>query len=289
MMMTVRGAKLMVLGSICFVALASGFAQNTKEFKFTVQPGATVSIINEFGPVTVHPTSGRQVLVTATLPSDKVEVDQTQSGNRIQLRTHLQQPKMTADQARVQYDVSAPADVSVSVRSANGPISVERMRGDITAEGETANIDVHDVSNGHVHVRSMGGPVRLTNISNGHVEVTSVSGPVDMNNVTGPRLEVNTTSGKITYTGNFGSNGDYSFTNHNGDIDVFVPANVSVDIAARSLKGTVENDLQVAPKLHAPGFTAQSDTARALSGTVNSGGSSVQIRSFSGKIRVKKQ
>jgi DUF4097 and DUF4098 domain-containing protein YvlB len=288
-MMTVRGAKLMILGSICFVAFASGVAQNKKEFKFTTQPGATLSIINEFGPVTVHPVSGRQVLVTATVPSDKVEVDQTQSGNRIQLRTHLQQPRMTADQARVQYDISVPSDMSVNVRSANGPISVERMRGDITAEGDTANIDIHDVSNGHVHVRSMGGTVKLANISNGHIEVTSVSGPVDMNNVTGPRLEVNTTSGKISYTGNFGSNGDYSFTNHNGDIDVFVPANASVDLSARSLKGSVENDLQVAPMVHAPGFASQSDATRALSGTVNSGGSSVQIRSFSGKIRVKKQ
>src|SRR3954463_3122026 len=111
-MMTVRRARLMILGAICFVALASGFAPHKKAFKFTAQPGATVSIINEFGPVTVRPTSGRQVLVTATLPSDKVEVDQSQSGNRIQLRTHLQQPKMTAEQARVQYDVSAPADVS---------------------------------------------------------------------------------------------------------------------------------------------------------------------------------
>jgi DUF4097 and DUF4098 domain-containing protein YvlB len=288
-MMTMRGAKLVILGSICLVALASGLAQNKKEFKFTAQPGATLSIINEFGPVTVRSTSGRQVLVTATLPSDKVEVDQTQSGNRIQLRTHLQQPKMTADQARVQYDVSAPADVSVSVRSANGPISVERMRGDISAEGDTASINIQDASNGHVHVRSMGGPVKLTNISNGHVEVSSVSGLVDMNNVTGPKLEVNTTSGKITYTGNFGSDGDYSFTNHNGDIDVFVPANASVDIAARSLKGSVENDLQVAPAVHAPGFASQGDATRALSGTVNRGGSSVQIRSFSGKIRVKKQ
>jgi DUF4097 and DUF4098 domain-containing protein YvlB len=166
---------------------------------------------------------------------------------------------------------------------------VERLRSDVSAEGDTANIDIHDVSNGHVHVRSMGGAVKLTNISNGHIEVTSVSGPVEMSNVTGPKLEVNTTSGKISYAGNFGTNGDYSFTNHNGDIDVFVPANVSVDIAARSLKGSVENDLQVAPKLHAPGFAAQSDATRALSGTVNSGGSSVQIRSFSGKIRVKKQ
>lgn len=287
--MKVRMARRMILLSICFTACASGWAQNRKEFKFTAQPGATITIINEFGPITVRPTNGRQVVVTAIIASAKVEVDESQSGNRIQLRSHLQQPRMSVDQARVDYDVSLPPDVAVNVRSANGPILVERMRSDITAEGDTAIIDVHDVANGHVHVRSMGGPVKLTNINHGHLEVSSVSGPVDMTNVTGPKVEVNTTSGKITYAGNFGTNGDYLFTNHNGDIDVFVPANVSVDIAARSLKGSVENDLQVAPKLHAPGFAAQNDGVRALSGTVNSGGSSVQIRSFSGKIRVKKQ
>jgi DUF4097 and DUF4098 domain-containing protein YvlB len=287
--MNVRGARRMTLLFICLATCAAGFAQNRKEFKFTAQPGATITITNEFGPVTVRPANGRQVVVTATLASDKVEVDQAQTGNRIQLRSHLQQPRLSVDQARVDYEVSLPPDVAVTVRSANGPISVERMRSDITAEGDTANIDVHDVANGRVHVRSMGGAVKLTNINNGNIEVTSVSGPVDMRNVTGPKTEVNTTSGKITYTGNFGTNGDYSFTNHNGDIDVFVPANISVEIAARSLKGSVENDLQVAPKVHAPGFAAQNDGARALSGTVNSGGSSVQIRSFSGKIRVKKQ
>lgn len=281
-------AKLGLVLIATFAALTAS-AQNRRDFKFTVQPGGSVSVLNEFGPVTVHPANGRQVVITANTNSDKVELDQSQNGNRVQVRTHLQQPGLGAEQAKVEYDVSVPADVAVTIRSATGPITVQRMRGDVTAEGDNSTIDIRDVNNAHVHVRSIGGPIKLSNITNGHVEVTSVSGPVDLNNVTGPKLEVNTTSGKITYAGNFSNDGDYSFTNHNADIDVLVPANVSVDISARSLKGSVENDLQVAPKVHAPGFASTQTDGRAFAGTVNSGGSSVQIRSFSGKIRVKKQ
>lgn len=287
MQMKVRGATLATLTVLCFATVAAP-AQNRKELKYTVQPGASLSIINDQGPITVRPATGRQVLVSITLRSNKVELDQSQTGNRIELRTHLQ-PGTSGDAARVDYEVSAPADVAVTLRSGTGAITVERMRGDVTLEGDNTTIDVRDVSNAHVHVRSMGGPVRLSNITNGHVEITSVSGAVELKNVSGPKLEVNTTSGRITYAGDFGSGGDYSFTNHNGDIDVFVPASASANISARSVKGSVENEIPVAPKVHAPGFAAQADAGRAFAGTINSGASSVQIRSFSGKIRVKKQ
>jgi len=289
MRMIVRGAKLALMLVVCFATVAA-LAQTRKEMKFTVQPGASLSVINEFGPVAVRATGGRQVQIVAISHSEKVEIDQNQSGNRVEVRTHLLQPRLGAEAAKVAYEVSVPADVAVTVRSATGPITVERVRGDVTTQSDTADVDIRDVSGAHVHVRSMSGQVRLANVSNGHVEITSVSGPVTMTNVSGPKLEVNTTNGKISYTGNFANNGEYTFTNHNGDIDVFVPANASVDISARSVKGTVENDLQVAaPKLHVPGFASQADAGRAFAGTVNNGGSSVQIRSFSGKIRVKKQ
>jgi DUF4097 and DUF4098 domain-containing protein YvlB len=289
MRMIVSAAKIAVVLVGCLASLAAS-AQTKKDLKFTVPQGASVSIINDFGTVNVHPSAGRVVQVTATQNSDKVEIVQNQSGNRLEVRTHPLQQHLSPQDGRVDFEVTVPTDVALTVRSSDGPISVERLRGDVSAEGDTATVDIHDVSNGHVHVRSMSGPVKLANITNGHIEITSVSGPVTMTNVSGPKIEVNTTNGKIVYTGNFASDGDYSFTNHNADIDVFVPANASADISARSVKGSVENDLQVSPsKLHVPSFAAKNDSGRSFAGTINSGASSVQIRSFSGKIRVKKQ
>jgi DUF4097 and DUF4098 domain-containing protein YvlB len=278
-------AKLVVAVLFGFAAIVTS-AQTRKEMQFNVGPGASLTITNDFGPVIVHSGTGSQVLATATVHSDQIEIDQTHSGSRVDLFTHALQQRPTGDAARVDFDVTVPPDCAVIIHSSSGPISIEKLRGDVTADGENANIEVHDVGSGHVHLRTLKGNITLANVNNGHVEVTSVSGPVKMSNVSGPSVEVNTTNGKISYSGMFSNNGDYSFTTHSGDIEVLLPANASIDVSARSVSGKVENDFPFQPKQHIP-FPVT--TGRAFAGTSNSGGSGVQLRSFSGTIRVKKQ
>lgn len=284
MLMWNRHTKLLAV-LVSFAALTAS-AQTRKEFKFNVGPGANVNISNDLGPVSVKAGPGSQVLVTAILRSNQAEVAQSQVGSRIELRTRYPQQRPTGDAARVDYQVTVPADCAVSIRSSAGPITIERIRGDVSAEGDSANIDVHDSGNGHIHVRSLKGNVTLSNITNGHVEVTSVGGPVTLTDVSGPRIEINTTNGKITYRGAFASNGDYDFTTHSGDIDVWLPASASVDVSASSLSGKVENDFPFQPKARS---AANLVAGRSFAGTSNQGGSAVQLRSFSGTIRVKKQ
>ena len=145
---------------------------------------------------------------------------------------------------------------------------------------------VSDGGNGHVHIHTINGPVKLSNINNGHVEITSVSGDVSLTAVSGPFLSVNTTKGRISYDGNFDSGGSYSLTTHSGDIDVSLPPSASVDISARSVSGNVQNEFPFQAKAHSPFTPAQ---GRSFAGTSNSGSSAVQLRSFTGNIRVKKQ
>jgi DUF4097 and DUF4098 domain-containing protein YvlB len=163
---------------------------------------------------------------------------------------------------------------------------VEKLRGDLTLEGDDAQVDVREVSNAHVHVRTISGPITLTNISNGHVEITSLSGNVQLDAVSGPKVSVNTAKGTIRYNGDFGGGGEYMLVNHSGDIDVTLPASASVDLSARSINGSVENNFPLQAKAH-PTFPVSQ--GRSFAGTSNSGASWVQLRSFSGKIRVKKQ
>lgn len=280
-----RRAKLAVAVLFGFAALIAS-AQSRKEMKFSVGPGASLTITNDYGPVTVHTAAGSQIMAVATLRSDQIEIDQTHNGSRVELFTHALQQHPTGDVGKVEFEVTVPPDCAVTIHSSAGPIAVEKVRGDVNADGENANIDVHDVGGGHVHLRTLKGTVTLANVNNGHVEVTSVSGPVKMSNVSGPNVEVNTTNGKISYTGMFSNNGEYSFTTHSGDIEVFLPASASVDVSARSVSGKVENDFPFQPKQHSPFPVTQ---GRAFAGTSNSGSSGVQLRSFSGTIRVKKQ
>jgi len=269
------------VGILCAVALAA----DTKEFRYNVGPNSSVTVINEFGPVNVKGIPGHQVLITAKLHSNKVEVDAGQMGDRIDVTSH-QLARGSESDAAVEYEISVPPDTSVTVRAPSGPITAQHLWADVVVEGDAAKIDVRDVRNAHVHARTVTGPITLANIVNGHVEVTSVNGDVQLTNVDGRKVSVNTTKGNIRYAGDFGSGGSYMLVNYSGDIEVTMPSTASVDLSARSVNGKVEQDFPLQQKVH-PSFTI--DSSRSFAGTSNSGASSVRLRSFSGKIRVKKQ
>lgn len=275
-------AQLVLLVILAAAICAS--AEVRKEFRFTVGPGAVVSITNQYGPISVKPGTSSQVFVVAILHSDQVEIDQTQSGSRVDILSHLL-PGATADAGRVDYEVSVPSDASVSLRSSSGLLHAEGLRGDVTLEGSQANVEVRDISDAHVHVRTLNGSVALNNIRNGHVEVTSVSGDVVLNAVNGPLVQVNSTSGKIHYEGDFANSGEYVLTSHSGDIDASAPNDASIDVTARSVRGKVENDFLLEPK-HTP-FVVKAGSA--FAGTMNKAASSVRLFSFSGKIHLKKR
>ena len=181
------------------------------------------------------------------------------------------------------YEVSVPADASVTLRSSTGVLHAEGLHGDVSLEGSQASVEVRDISDAHVHVRTFNGSVALTNIRNGHVEVTSVGGDVVLNSVNGPLVQVNSTSGKIRYEGDFSNSGEYMLTSHSGDIEASAPNDASIDVTARSVRGKVENDFLLEPKHTHFAMKAGS----AFAGTMNKAASSVKLFSFSGRIHLK--
>jgi DUF4097 and DUF4098 domain-containing protein YvlB len=267
---------------VAVALLASGEVR--KEFHYKVHRRASVSIFNQYGPISVKPIGGHQVVVTAILHSDKVEVDQSQGGNRVAIASHLL-PGADAESGQVDYEVQVPANASVTLHSATGPLHAEKLHGDIILEGNTADMDVRDLSEGHVHVRTLKGPVTMTNVTDGHVEITSVSGDVSLNSVSGSFVQVNSTSGNIHYDGDFGESGEYSLMTHTGDIEATTPAYASIDVYAHSEQGKVENDFLLSPSHSSLAARAGS----AFAGTVGKAASSVKLLSFSGKIHLKKR
>ncbi len=273
------------------LAGCSGFAlaaEKTKEFKYTAAPGAWVSVANDVGPVTVRYASGRQILIKAKTGSEKVEVDAEQKGNRYEIRTHILQPG-SEDEHRVEYEILLPAKVGITVRADSGPIRVKGLRdSEIILEGESSPVEVHEIeaAGQHLHVRTVSGNISLGNIANAHLEVRSFTGGVSLENVSGPKVQVTTTQGGIRYNGEFGSNGEYSLISHSGNIDVALPEGASVDMMAESVQGSADNDFPLQRKQHSSFLPHK---GRSFSGTSHSGSSSVQLSSFSGKIRVKKR
>jgi DUF4097 and DUF4098 domain-containing protein YvlB len=273
--------------TISMVVTGTLVAQSTtKEFRFTVGPRAGVSVMNPYGSIAVQPSSSNTVMVTAILYSDKVEVDNNQTGNRVDLTSHLL-PGADSNSGRVDYEVSVPADASITLHSSTGTLRAEKLHGDVNLEGPGAAVQVRDISDAHVHVKTMNGTVSLDNIKNGHVEVDSLSGEVTLNEVNGSLVQVVSTSGKINYIGDFGNGGEYRLTSHSGDIDAIIPEWTSADVSARSVRGEVHDDIPLQPKTHT--YFAL-DKGRAFAGTMGrvAVSSTVVLRTFSGKIHLRK-
>jgi DUF4097 and DUF4098 domain-containing protein YvlB len=264
------------------IALAAGPVRRDLQFK--VGKHSVISVTNQFGPITVKPGATHHVTITALLHSDKVEIDQSQSGNRVDLISHLLNGADESSGA-VEYEIQVPPDANVTLHSGSGLIHAEKLQGDLSLEGTNAVIEVVDCSNGHVHVKTLNGPVSLKNIRNGHVEITSMGGDVALEGVDGPFVQVNSNSGKIQYSGDFGAAGDYEFTSHTGNIEALAPASASIDVLARSTTGPVQSDFSLEPR-HTP-FAAK--VGSAFSGTLGMAASSVRLFSFSGKIHLKKR
>jgi DUF4097 and DUF4098 domain-containing protein YvlB len=270
--------------AMLLVATVFASAETRKEFRFRVHRRASISVTNQFGPVSVKPAPGREVLVTAILHSDKVEIEQSHSSSRVSIVTHLL-PGADTTTGRVDYEVSVPPDANVTLRSATGPLHAERLHGDVILEGNTANVDVRDLSDGHVHIKTLNGPVTLTNVTDGHVEITSVGGEVALISVSGPLVHVNSNSGRIVYDGDFGGGGEYSLMTHTGDIEATAPSYASIDVLASSSQGKVVNDFPLQPAHTSLAARAGS----AFAGTMGKAASSVKLLSFSGKIHLKKR
>ncbi|HEX3155844.1 MAG TPA: DUF4097 family beta strand repeat-containing protein, partial [Candidatus Angelobacter sp.] len=272
------------------ISLCAAHAADTrKEARIDIAPGGTVNIVNGGGSVALHSGTGHQLLVAYTVHSAKVEVDQSTSDNkqRVELLTHaLPGEKPTPDEAKVDYDVTVPARVSVNVTTTSAPITAEGISSEIGLASETGQITVHNIAKSHVNIRSVTAPVSLQDVTMSRVDIQSTGGTVQLKNVNGQRVAVGTTSGNIDYQGDCSGGGDYILTTHNGAIDVTLPATASVDLSARSTTGKVENDFPLQQKPHNSFVPEQ---GRSFAGTSNSGSSSVELQSFSGKIRVKKQ
>jgi len=256
-----------------------------KDFRYTVGPGTSLTVVNLSGPVTVRGTTGRQILITATVNSSKVMVDSAQQGNRVEVWSHFTDQTTPAER-RVEYEIFVPMNTNVTVRAASGPIRIERLRSGVVLEGDEASIHVQDVSNGHVHARTLNGGIVLSNVNGTEIEVRSATGDIRLSRVSATVVKVTSTRGNIYYDGEFGLGGNYTVFNHSGNIEVSLPEAASVDLTARSQKGTVQNEVPMRQKQQQAAYPNRAGST--FVGTSHSGSSSVQLTTFSGTIRVKK-
>ena len=164
-----------------------------------------------------------------------------QHGDRIEFRSISSRPGTNL----VEYTVLVPAAAFVSLRSSDGTLRAQGLHGDVVLEAASGSVEVTDISDAHLHVKTLSGPITLTDISNSHLDIHSVSGDVSLHNVTGPSVEVNSDAGRIAYDGDPGRLGEYLLTSHTGNLEISIPASAWVQIKARSIKNQSDPEFPI--------------------------------------------
>jgi DUF4097 and DUF4098 domain-containing protein YvlB len=273
--------RLAPLTLLVLAACAAASAQIKRDvFAYTVTPRPVISIRNQYGRITVTPSSGDRVVATVT-HSDAVEIQRQQSENRIELTTGSQSSS-GAKADNVDYQVLVPADACVILSTAAGSLSAENLEGDLIFEGTTASVDARALRNAHIHVKTLSGPISLREITGGHVDVTTASGDVSLQDVSGPMVEVHSGTGRIKYFGN-PRLGMYKLVTGSGNIDVSVPVAVFARFKARSIKGKVDNQILPQPQVDALGFSP----GQAKNSLLHGGTAAFELHSFRGNISVR--
>lgn len=249
-----------------------------RETTYTVGRRARISITNCCGPITVKP-SGRRLVVAKTLShSEEVNFVNEQRGERVKLRS---ESNRQGDNL-AEYTVLVPADAIVTLRSANGMIDVEGLRGDVIVEAMTASVHIDNISGAHLHVRTLSGPITLANIGRCHVDVGSVSGNVDLHNVSESSVKVNSGTGRIAYQGDPGSDGDYLLTTYSGDLDLSIPARAVVDVKSRSMNSELNQGKSISSGV------SEAGTGNHLLKSRTIGIPRFVLRTFRGRIGLKR-
>jgi len=274
------GALLLPLAAL----LAADPARAEKTFKTT--PNPRISLSNLSGQVTIRGWSRTQIHAVYTTASPRVEVDTTivpeaEPVEKIHFDTHVLDPLTTGKDQDTDYTMEVPFGSTLEVANRQGGVTIENLQGEASVESVGSSVLVRDIA-GHLAVRSVGGDIEVLRPA-GRVEASSITGNLHFVSASGSQLRGITTSGKILYEGDLAPGGDYELSSYSGDIDMLCPASSSFELNAKTVRGRVDNALAITPRRHSP------SAGNGLFGTHNTGNANVEVKSFSGTIRIRPQ
>ncbi len=223
------------------------------------------------GHIEVKSWKNPEVVVIGNHSSEKVEVDTEQADNRIEVNTHILDKTVKPEDVDADYEITAPEESELQVRTESGLIVVELKQ-----------------ISGYVDIHTVAGSLICTECA-GRLEVRSISGNVQILQPQLNTLRVSTTSGNILFDGDFLRHGTYSINNASGFTEVRFSENDSFDLQVKTSKGTVDNQAQndLTPDKHGLRHLP-ARFAKGLIGSVNQGLARVDLSTFNGTIRIRK-
>lgn len=270
-------------------AALGALAQDT-DTTFAVESATRLDVESGGGEVIVVAWDRDEIRIQAE-HSRRSEVEIRRSGRTIYVEAEGQ-----IFNGIVDYRISVPAGMDVSVEGFQTSISVEGMAGEVDAETFQGNVTIRggdgsvsassvngqvlvDGARGRVSAEVVSGSIRILN-SSGKISAESVSGSIVLEHITATSVEVETVSGRIEFSGSVAPGDDYFFGTHSGRVILELPSNVEADLRLSTLSGNVS-------LTHPRAEGTRVRPGRRSRVLMGDGGAVIEVETFSGRIVVR--
>ena len=282
--MSIRGSLLRRLSPIWVLFIATAcLAADHLEKVFPVSKNPCLILTNYSGSISVKSWPNSEIKAICTRYSQNVEVDTEYMGNKVRISTHVMDKLASAEKAKVDYQILTPEESNLEIHTNLGNVIIEKIKGEVKIDVMDAPVTISDVA-GYLNVRSLNSKLEISR-AQGIIQTTTVSGDIVFRRLNSGSVSALSTIGNIIYEGDFLSGGKYNFQTNEGVISVYCTDQASVEWEARTVKGGIESNLPIKSKNHSPAVI-NSFGKQSLLGMSNSGDATVQLSTFSGRIRI---
>jgi DUF4097 and DUF4098 domain-containing protein YvlB len=218
---------LVVVAAGCDIPLFRASETLTDVFPTSKKPKVTVETFN--GSIDVSNGNDNEVVVELTKRAsgfDQNAADQNLENLEVTMHAasedeviiRVKRVGSTIGDCGASVIVAVPPDATVDLKSSNGYIVSEGLRGNLKADTSNAKVDVVEAT--------------------GDIEVETSNGPI-LIEATDARVKADTSNSAIRFRGTF-AKGDHELSTSNGPIDVRLPADSQFDFVAETSNGGVD-------------------------------------------------
>ena len=195
----------------------------------------------------------------------------------------------------IDYEITVPVWMAVKVSGHYNYIELNGMGAEVTAENVRGDIDIRG-GRGFVTAKSIEGKIRISGTQGkvtastvnddlvvenaaGELNVETTNGNLTLTGIQASAVSVATINGRVIYAGALADKGRYSFTTHNGRIELRVQQNPNATFYVRSYGGSFRQTVGLKP-------VGEPRSGRRNTYTAGNGSAQVELESFNGSVRV---
>jgi len=268
-------------------AFAARVADGNFDRTFSVSSQPDLYVATGSGSIRVHPGSGSQVHIVGHVHASwsafgdvnsRIQhiVDNppiTQSGNAVHIGEVSDRELF--NNISIDYEITAPADVALNLRSGSGDIEVDNVGRFLSASSGSGSVRAHGV-HGPATLDTGSGDIELEEQAAGDVKARTGSGSIRIHNLNGS-FNSKTGSGDIEADGNLVGAG--SVTTGSGSVRLHIAPSSHFSFEGSTGSGDI--------RVSFPGAPEQDARSRHhLTASINGGGPPLVIHTGSGDINV---